>query len=178
MSEEIHLIESPADASKALVSALADLLEEAVEGGASLGYLYQTPRSVYEKFWQGEIADLSTSTGFILVASLGGSSVGVVQCAFATKETGSHRAEVRKLLVKKTLRGQGIATQLMKALESEALARGRSLLYLDTERNSDADFLYPKLGWSEFGVIPRYAAAPNGVLADCTFYYKELSELI
>ena len=175
MLVEIHLVTTPADATKSLVSSLADVLEEAVENGASLGYLYQTPRQEYEKFWSGEIAALSEKSGFLLYATIAGSIVGVVQCAFATKKTGSHRAEVRKLLVKKAARGQAIATTLMAALESEALERGRTLLHLDTERESGADYLYPKLGYREFGVVPNYAASPNGVLADCTFYYKELA---
>lgn len=174
MAPEIHLLANPHDVSKTVVGAFAALLEEAVEGGASLGYLYQTDSSVYEKFWQSEISGIGSETGFILYATFGGEIVGVVQCAFATKVTGSHRAEVRKLLVKKSARGQGVAKRLMEALEEEALNQDRTLLYLDTERDSDADYLYPKLGWIEFGVIPLYAASPNGVLADCTFYYKEL----
>ena len=175
MLSEIHLLQSPVDATKELVIAFAKLLEEAVEGGASLGYLYQGEFSRYEKFWSGEIAGLSSATGFILYATRLHEVVGVVQCAFATKETGSHRAEVRKLLVKKSAQGQGIATELMAALEVQARECDRTLLYLDTERGSSADYLYPRLGWTEFGVIPLYAASPNGLLADCTFYYKSLS---
>ena len=177
MSLEIHLLETPADATKALVKNFAALLEEAVEDGVSLGYLYQTDSGIYEKFWQSEIAEVGGERGFILYATLGGIVVGVVQCAFATKATGSHRAEVRKLLVKKSARGQGVAKSLMAALEDRAVHHDRALLYLDTERGSDADYLYPKLGWIEFGVIPLYAASPNGILADCTFYYKLLEEL-
>ena len=63
----------------------------------------------------------------------------------------------------------------MANLERYALAEGRKLLYLDTESGSDADLIYPKLGWNLFGVVPHYAASPDGRLADCSFYWKELA---
>ena len=173
---ELHLIEKPSDIGRDTLLAFALLLQEAVESGASLGYLYQSDFDTYEKFWRDEIKNLNPVAGFIVYATLDDTVVGVVQCAFATKQTGSHRAEVRKLLVKKSVQGKGIATQLMMALEEHALESGRTLLYLDTERGSGADFLYPKLGWTAFGVIPHYAASPNGILADCTFYYKSLTD--
>jgi hypothetical protein len=44
-----------------------------------------------------------------------------------------------------------------------------------TVTHSDAERLYPRLGWRRPGVIPRYALWPHGGLCDTTFFYKALS---
>ena len=170
----IKRIDFDSPAPEGAVEALAALLEEAVNDGASLGYLHGAEPKAYLDFWNGEIEEAIAGKGCIFYAEVDGEIAGVVQLAYALKQTARHRAEVRKLLVRKANRGVGIATELMKALEDYAMAQGRTLLYLDTEKGSDADYLYPKLGWNLYGVIPNYAASPNGELADCSFYWKSL----
>lgn len=46
---------------------------------------------------------------------------------------------------------------------------------LDTTIGSGAEFVYPKLGYKELGVIPRYGYSPkDGSLKDEIFFYKDL----
>ena len=40
--------------------------------------------------------------------------------------------------------------------------------------NSDAERLYPRLGWERTGVIPDYALWPDGGFCDTTVFYKRL----
>ena len=48
---------------------------------------------------------------------------------------------------------------------------------LDTTVGTAADLVYPRLGFKEFGVIPRYGISPvDGRLVDERFYYKDLRE--
>jgi ribosomal protein S18 acetylase RimI-like enzyme len=101
--------------------------------------------------------------------------VGTVQLALATKPNGRHRGEVQKLLVHTTARRRGIAQKLLDAIERAALEAGRSLLVLDTEQGSDAERLYRRAGYSEAGVIPRFAATTAGPLTATVIFYKELA---
>jgi ribosomal protein S18 acetylase RimI-like enzyme len=71
-------------------------------------------------------------------------------------------------------RGRGVATALMRALESEAVARGRTLLVLDTAVERGASTLYERLGFTLAGVIPDYALLPYGGLTGTMIYWKRL----
>ena len=155
---------------------LVTLLKDSVKSGASLGYLTDSPISEYEKFWQKEFRKVEENQNVILVARIETELIGVVCLNAVGKANQQHRAEVRKLLVALDHQNQGIATKLMTELEAIAKTLGKSLLNLDTESNSAADYLYQKLGWQKYGVIPRYAASPDGILLECSFYFKELSD--
>lgn len=157
------------------ISPFALLLHDGVESGASLGYLYGTTVEKYEDFWESELRDVAQGKGKIIFAEVDREIVGVVQLAYGLKQTAQHRAEVRKLIVRSDHRGRGIAKKLMETLELEARISGKTLLYLDTETDSDADFLYPELEWNLLGILPKYAASPDGELEDCSFYWKDIS---
>jgi hypothetical protein len=63
----------------------------------------------------------------------------------------------------------------MEAAEREAARIGKTLLVLDTATGSDAEAIYPRLGWERVGVIPDYALWPQGGLCDTTIFYKRIS---
>ena len=49
---------------------------------------------------------------------------------------------------------------------------------LDTEVGSPAELVYPKLGYVEYGVIPKYEISPkDGKLMDSKFYYKDVRDV-
>ena len=83
-----------------------------------------------------------------------------------------HRAEVAKLMVRPSTRGQGLGRSLLAAAEGAAAEAGVTLLVLDTETGSPAERLYRAAGWTECGSIPDYAGDPAGDLKPTTFYYK------
>ncbi len=56
-----------------------------------------------------------------------------------------------------------------------AAADGITLLHLDTETGSPAEYLYRTSGWTAVGAIPDYAANPGGALRPTTIYYKRLA---
>jgi hypothetical protein len=62
----------------------------------------------------------------------------------------------------------------MKALEEHAASARFRLLTLDTWRGTPAEALYRGLGWSEAGIIPRFALLSDGVYGDTVLFYKEL----
>jgi ribosomal protein S18 acetylase RimI-like enzyme len=150
--------------------ALANLLIEVVETGASIGFL---PPLSYEHavaYWNGVLApDVN-----LWVAYYAGELVGAIQLNRSTKQNGTHRAEIAKLMVHPTIRRKGIARQLMHVAEQAAVTDHRSLMLLDTRAGDPSNDLYQSLGYLEAGRIPHYARSADGKLDDTVFYYKLL----
>lgn len=157
-----------------LLDALNVLLCDAVESGASVGFLPPLEAAESRAFWQGTLDEVAAGSRLALGAWLDGRLVGTVQLALATKPNARHRGEVQKLLVHTTARRRGIAQALLGAIERTALDYGRTLLFLDTEQGSDAEPLYRRFGYTEAGVIPRYATTTAGPLIATVIFYKEL----
>ncbi|KAL9114499.1 MAG: hypothetical protein Q9227_001580 [Pyrenula ochraceoflavens] len=99
-------------------------------------------------------------------------AVGMLRKPFA--ETGPTRGSVEKFFVAGEYRGMGVSRVLMEKIEERAREVGRTLLMLDTEAGSPAEFVYPKLGFTRMGVIPRYGISMKGHLTDGVFFYKHL----
>jgi acetyltransferase len=171
MIERLHAPATPQD-----LAALHALLRDAVEGGASVGYLVPLADTEVAAFWSGVLASVAAGTRALLVARDDtGRIVGSVQLEFAQRPNSRHRCELQKLLVLRTQRGRGLGTALMRAAETAALAQRRTLIVLDTSATGNALSLYDRCGYTRAGVIPRYATDPDGPLIDTVIYYKELS---
>jgi ribosomal protein S18 acetylase RimI-like enzyme len=85
-----------------------------------------------------------------------------------------HRAEIAKMMTKISHRKRGIASTLMREAERIALARGRTLLVLDTAVDEGASPLYEQLGFNLTGIIPDYALKPHGGLTGTMIYWKKI----
>lgn len=154
---------------------LVDLLIDAVEGGASVGFIRPLARAEVAAYWHEVEAAIGRGTRHLLVARADGRIVGGVQIDCAVKANARHRAEVQKLLVHRQARRRGVGRRLMQALEPLALSLGRNLLVLDLRLDDPAQQLYESLGYRRTGIVPRYAGDPDGTLVDCLFMYKELA---
>lgn len=152
------------------VDQLADLLMDAVEGGASIGFLAPLDRAEARAWWRAR----AEGRFAVWVALDGGRIVGTVSLVFPDKPNSRHRAELVKLMVHRNARGRGLGRTLLTAAEEAAGAAGVTLLHLDTETDSPAEHLYRSAGWTRAGVIPDYAADPGGVLRPTTLYYKHV----
>lgn len=148
------------------------LLADAVEGGASVGFVLPFSAEDLEPFWDDVAAGLEAGERELLVHERDGRIVGTVQLVPCDKPNGRHRAEVQKLLVLRRARGAGVGEHLMREVERRAVARGHRLLVLDTREGSAAERLYRRLGWQAFGTVPEYANDPDGTPASCVFFYK------
>ena len=104
-----------------------------------------------------------------------GAIQGTVQLVLAQPENQPHRADVAKMLVHRRARRQGVAQQLMAAIEDEARAEGKTVLVLDTVTGGDAERLYARAGWQRVGVVPNYALMPDGAFCGTTFFCKQLT---
>jgi GNAT superfamily N-acetyltransferase len=157
------------------LDALAHVLVDCVEGGASVSFMHPFGRDRALAFWQRIAQDVRAGKRALIVAEDDAGICGTVQLVLDLPENQPHRAELVKMLVHHRARRQGLAATLMRAAESTALECGRTLLVLDTVTGSAAERLYTRLGWQRVGVIPRYALMPDGAPCDATFFYKDLN---
>ncbi|GGV51319.1 GNAT family N-acetyltransferase [Streptomyces griseoflavus] len=154
---------------------LADLLTDTVDGGASVGFLAPLDRAEAVAWWARRSTAVAAGHLLVWVAhEESGRVLGTVSLALPDKPNSTHRAELVKLMVRRTARGRGLGRALLAVAEGEAAARGITLLHLDTETGSPAERLYRSSGWTAIGAIPDYAADPAGVLRPTTIYYKRL----
>ncbi len=154
---------------------LCDVLADCVNGGASVGFMQPYMPVDALPYWQS-VADSVESGGTLLfVAVIEGRVVGTVQVGAAQMPNQPHRGDLKKLLVHRSARGKGLARLLMEAAEREAARIGKTLLVLDTATGSDAEAIYPRLGWQRVGVVPDYAMWPEGGLCDTTIFYKRIA---
>jgi ribosomal protein S18 acetylase RimI-like enzyme len=153
--------------------ALIELLIDAVDGGAAVGFVPPLSEGEAGAFWDKAMADLNHRT--ILVArDEVGRILGTVQLLPSLWPSMLHRAEITKLLVHSAHRRKGLGRALMLAAEAEAKRVGRTLLTLDARRGDPVVDLYGSLGFTEAGIIPRYARNGAGMLEDNVVFYKEL----
>ncbi len=155
------------------VAALAALMVDVVEGGASIGFMLPIDGSRAEAFWRRVAAGVASGERVLFVAEDGERIVGTVQLLLEQPENQPHRADVAKMMVLRGARRAGIGAALMRAAEQEAAARGKTLLVLDTA-SADAERLYERLGWQRCGTVPGYALLPHGGPCDTTYFYRVL----
>jgi len=173
MTLAVRLI-TPAEA-QARREALAELLVDAVEGGASVNFVRPMTRAKAEAWWASALAGHARGERLVLVAEAEGRIDGSVQVVPAAQENQAFRADVAKLLVHRRARRQGLGEALMRAAEAEAARIGRTLLNLDTEAGSAAERLYVRLGWTKLGEVPGFATTADGTRrAAASFFFKAL----
>ncbi|MBL4906392.1 MAG: GNAT family N-acetyltransferase [Sneathiella sp.] len=173
---EITIRELTADEALNSLNDLTEILHATVNSGASVGFILPYSMNDSRTFWQNVVfLSLKDGKGIFLVAVIQDKVVGTVQLSLQMPPNQSHRGEITKLLVHPEFRNQGIARQLMRAVEKRARDLGKSLLTLDTRTGDTAEPLYTSLGFQTAGVIPGYCRAPETDRYDATTYmYKAL----
>jgi len=156
------------------LDALAAVLVDCVEGGASVGYMAPFSHEQARAAFEGFAAEVEQGRRLLLAAFADGELVGTVQVVLATPPNQPHRGEIARMLVRRSARRRGIAQRLMAQAEQEARAEGKTLLVLDAVTGGDAARLYDRLGWTTVGVIPNYALYPDGRPCDTTVFWKAL----
>ena len=163
------------DVAEDQVHNLAALRIDCVEGGATIGFMMPLTHDKALSFWRRVAKDAAEGKRALLIAEDEGGVCGTVQLILDLPDNQPHRADLSKMLVHRRSRRQGLATELMRAAEVEALACQRTLLVLDAVTDGDAARLYERLGWVRVGEIPDYALMPDGGLCGTTYYYRQLA---
>ena len=152
------------------------LLQDAVNGGASVSFLAPLADELAITYWDKIAAEVGAGERLVLVAHEPDTNtiLGCAHLVFLPQPNAAHRAEVQKVLVHSTYRRQGIATALMQAIEQEARRCKRTLLVLDTAQDGGAEALYERCGYVRVGIIPNYAIGTYGDYVRTVFYYRLL----
>jgi ribosomal protein S18 acetylase RimI-like enzyme len=165
---------TPLKASPPVCSGLSEILVEAVADGASVSFMHPLAIEVADRFWDGSLAAAARGERIVLGAFEDESLIGTVTLLLDCPPNQPHRAEIAKMMTRISHRGQGVAKALMRAAESMAVERGRTLLVLDTAVDGGASGLYEGLGFVLAGVIPDYAYKPHGGLSGTMIYWKRI----
>ncbi|KAB8183600.1 GNAT family N-acetyltransferase [Nonomuraea phyllanthi] len=164
----------PAGKFDAAVDGLAALLVDAVDSGASVGFLAPFDHRQAAAWWRAQAPAVAEGRLLVWTCRHDGAVAGTVSLALAGKPNARHRAEIVKLMVHRDARGRGLARALLATAERAALDAGAELLLLDTETGSTAEHVYLTGGWTRYGIVPDYAGSPDGTLRDCSFFFKRL----
>lgn len=168
---QIRRIDTLADTD---ATALADLLIDCVDGGASVSFMQPLTRERALAFWRQVGDGAARGERVLLVAEDDSGLLGTVQVILDQAENQPHRADVAKMLVHRRARRRGCGEALMRAAELAAQRAGKTLLVLDTA-SADAERLYARLGWQRVGVIPGYALLPQGGPCDTVYFYRQIA---
>ena len=162
------------EAYRVAIPGLAELVVDAVHGGASINFLATFTVPEAAAWWEARVGSVANGVITPIVAVDGDRVIGSVLLMRSTNANSPHRAEIGKVIVHRDARRRGVASALMRAAEERARADGRWMLVLDTVTGSDADAMYRALGWNETGTVPDYAQLPNGSPWAATFFWKDL----
>ena len=173
MSASVRTIDAPE--AERLLPAFSELLVDAVAHGASVNFMADFTREDADAYWRRQIDAFAGGDRIWLVAEEAATIVGMVMCLLAWQPNQPYRGEVSKMLVHSTRRRRGIGAALMRAVEAEALAAGRTLLVLDTAEGGGGEHLYRRMGWTAFGAVPGFAYSTGGWPETAVFFYKQLA---
>ena len=158
------------------IDALAEILIEAVASGGSVSFMHPLSAARARRFWAESIAAAGRGERLVLGARSEGRLVGTVTLDLDLPENQPHRAEIAKLMTRRSHRGRGIARAMMLEAERLAAERGRTLLVLDTAAEDGAAGLYEGIGYRMVGTIPDYALKPHGGLVGTILYFKRIAQ--
>jgi acetyltransferase len=160
---------------KHVITDLVDLFTDTVNGGSPLGFLPPISREEARDYWISLLPQLASGARVLLIALNEGGVVGSGQLLLSERTNSPHRAEVQRLFVGRTVRGQGVGTSLMHALHDFARRNGRSLIVLNTRHGGLAEAFYKALGYKEAGVIPGWTIGRAGERYDHVTLYQQLA---
>jgi ribosomal protein S18 acetylase RimI-like enzyme len=158
-----------------LRNALSELLVETVASGGSVSFMHPLPPEAADTFWRDSLAAAARGERIVLGAFDGENLVATVTLLLSLPPNQPHRAEIAKMMTRRSHRHRGIASALMHAAEKLAIERGRTLLVLDTAVDEGASGLYERLGFNLTGIIPDYALRPHGGLTGTMIYWKKIA---
>ena len=110
-----------------------------------------------------------------LVAVVDGEVVGTATLVRRPHNLARHIAEVRGVVVAARYWRRGIARRLIEELRARAVAMGLEILEISCRGGTTAETVYRRLGFTEYGRLPRAIKEPSGRVFDEVFFYLPLA---
>ncbi|HEU4530463.1 MAG TPA: GNAT family N-acetyltransferase [Steroidobacteraceae bacterium] len=158
-----------------LFSQLVELLQDAVDSGASVGFLAPLSTAEARNYWMASLEEVARGERVVLLALENNALIGCVQLHLSTRANARHRADVQKLVVHTQAQGKGLGRTLLDAIEKVAEQKGRSLLLADARQGAPGERLFKSAGYSPLGAIPRFQRGPDGDFDSTVIFYRDLS---
>jgi hypothetical protein len=158
-------------------AALSSLLIETVGSGGSVSFMHPLAPDMADAFWRDSLASADRGERIVLGAFNRENLIATVTLLLDLPPNQPHRAEIAKMMTRLSHRGRGIARALLREAEAMAVARGRTLLVLDTAVDEGASWLYERMGFTLSGIIPYYALRPHGGLTGTMIYWKRIGAM-
>jgi ribosomal protein S18 acetylase RimI-like enzyme len=158
----------------AIRAALAEMLIEVVADGGSVSFMHPLSREAADGFWSGSLEAAERGERVVLGAFEDEALIGTVTLQLACPPNQPHKGEIAKMMTLPSHRGRGIASALLHEAEGIAVAKGKTMLVLDTASDGGASGLYERMGFVFAGELPDYAYKPHGGLTGTRFYWKRL----
>jgi hypothetical protein len=165
---------APLTSSPETVAALSALLIETVASGGSVSFMHPLSHEMADAFWRDSFSAADRGERIVLGAYDEKRLIATVTLLLDLPPNQPHRAEIAKMMTRVAYRGRGIARALLREAEAMAIARGRTLLVLDTATEDGASWLYERAGFTLSGIIPDYALKPHGGLVGTMIYWKRI----
>jgi GNAT superfamily N-acetyltransferase len=157
-----------------LFSQLVGLLQDAVDTGASVGFLAPLSTAEARNYWMAALEDVARGERLILLALDGHDLIGCAQLLLNTRDNARHRADVQKLVVHSQWQKRGLGRELLSAIEKAAEQKGRTLLLADARAGGPGERLFTSAGYTRLGVIPRFQRGPDGNFDSTVIFFRHL----
>jgi ribosomal protein S18 acetylase RimI-like enzyme len=164
----------PLRASPNIRTMLSEILIQTVAAGGSVTFMHPLAPETAAAFWDDALTAAERGERILLGAFEDGGLISTVSLLLDCPQNQPHRAEIAKMMTRPSWRGRGAGSALLREAERLAIARGRTLLTLDTAEDEGASGFYQKLGYTLAGTIPDYAFKPHGGLTGAMFYWKRI----
>jgi acetyltransferase len=157
-----------------LFSQLVDLLQDAVDTGASVGFLAPLSTADARNYWMAALQEVASGDRTVLLAFEGNRLIGCVQLFLTSRPNARHRADVQKLVVHSQAQKRGLGRTLLDAIERVAEQKGRTLLLADARQGGPGEKLFSNAGYTAIGAIPRFQRGPDGHFDSTMIFYRNL----
>lgn len=157
-----------------LFSELVELLQDAVAGGASIGWNEPPSTKEARNYWTEVLEAVGRGERLLFVATDNHVCAGAIQLAISPRPNMRHRGQVQKLLVHSQYRRRGIGRALLTALESAAAARGIQLLLLEVPSGGPAEQLCRRCSFQLVGTVPGFTRSTKGTFEPVSIFYRQL----
>jgi ribosomal protein S18 acetylase RimI-like enzyme len=171
----LEIKELKAPPSLELFSELVELLQDAVQGGASVGWLQTPSTKDARNYWTEVLEAVGRGERLLLVATDNHVCAGAVQVAMVHKPNARHRGEVQKLVVHSQYRRRGVGRTLLAAADKAAAARGLGLLVLDVRSDAGTEAFLKHCGYEFAGRIPGFVQVAGGGFEPTSIFYRRLA---
>lgn len=148
-----------------------ELLKDAVQDGASVGFLFPLSADKLDRYWSGVAREMESGERELLAAFEVGKLIGALQIAYSQAESLSHRADLQKLIVHSRERRRGVARALLIQALERMPALGLVMYTITTFNEGPAEALVRSLHFTRFGVMPHFGLTPAGQLHDASMHY-------